>query len=127
MAVEKVVRSVAESEVQEPEVYVEPPLDRGITRRSFLTLAGVGVALLALGGYKLSDIIAKRNKYIQMRQAGLYKDDKRVREKLGLAASHQTPMIKTFYEEFGEHPVSHVTHHLLHTSYAPRSKFRLDL
>jgi hypothetical protein len=70
-------------------------------------------------GAKLTDIIAQRNKYIKMRQAGQYKDDLIVRKQIA-PASHLNKMIPKFYTEFGEKPLSEVTEALLHTHYEPR-------
>ena len=83
---------------------------------------GIIVAVIALGAYKLTDIILQRNKYIKMRQKGQYRDDLRVRREFGLAACFQNPMIKRFYNKFAKHPLSEVSEDLLHTEYEPRIK-----
>ncbi len=103
-------------------MYVEKPASAIISRRTFLKIIGVIIAVTALGTYKLTDIILQRNKYIKMRQRAQYEDDKRVRELYKIAASHQNPMIKRFYEEFATHPLSETSEELLHTGYEPRIK-----
>jgi iron only hydrogenase large subunit-like protein len=37
--------------------------------------------------------------------------------------SHESPLIKTLYDEFLEKPGSHKAHEILHTSYKVRSHF----
>lgn len=102
-------------------IYVEKPLTKVVSRRTFFKILGIGAATLALTSYKLSDIVVHRNRYIKMRQTGLYKDDSRVREKLHLAESSENPMIKQFYQQFAHHPLSHVSESLLHTTYQSRA------
>ena len=103
----------------EKKMFVEKPASAVISRRTFLKIVGIGIAALAIGTYKLTDIIAQRNKYIKMRQAGQYKDDLIVRKQIA-PASHLNKMIPKFYTEFGEKPLSEVTEALLHTHYEPR-------
>lgn len=103
-------------------IYVEKPASAIISRRTFLKILGVIIAVTALGVYKLTDIILQRNKYIKMRQKAQYRDDLRVRQQFSLAASYQNPMIKRFYSEFARHPLSEVSEAVLHTEYEPRIK-----
>ncbi len=103
-------------------VYVEKPASALISRRTFLKLIGIIIAVTALGVYKFTDIILQRNKYIKMRQKGQYEDDRRVRQVYGLAVAYENPMIKRFYDEFAKHPLSEVSESLLHTGYVPRIK-----
>jgi len=103
------------------------------TRRAFIKFAGLTSLVLLTGFPKLGDskeiisnnffetpIGKQRINLIKARQAGQYKDDTIVREKFKLAASHENPMIKKFYSEFGEHPLSKVCKELLHTHYKAR-------
>lgn len=108
--------------MSEGKVYVEKPASAVISRRTFLKICGVGVAVTALAAYKLTDIVLQRNKYIKLRQRAQYQDDKGVRERYRLAVSHQNPMLKRFYGEFATHPLSETSELLLHTGYAPRVK-----
>ncbi len=107
--------------MSEKKMYVEKPASVIISRRTFLKIVGIGIAALAIGTYKLTDIIAQRNKYIKIRQAGQYKDDQIVRNQIA-PASHLNRMIPKFYREFGEQPLSEITEELLHTHYEPRIK-----
>jgi len=52
------------------------------------------------------------------RMEGIYTID----ERSTIRKSHENPSIKKLYEEFLEHPLSHVSHELLHTTYVDRSK-----
>jgi len=52
------------------------------------------------------------------RMEGIYTID----EKSTIRKSHENPSIKKLYEEFLEHPLSHISHELLHTTYVDRSK-----
>lgn len=47
------------------------------------------------------------------RRAGLLKHDR----ELPYRKSHENPAVKKIYEEFLEEPCSHISHHLLHTTY----------
>ena len=66
------------------------------------------------GGQPIGTDNAKR----QARIKALYALD----ESLPLRKSHENPDIKTIYEEFFDHPLSHKSHELLHTTYAARPK-----
>ena len=57
--------------------------------------------------------------YIQKRANALYSED----ERQTLRFSHKNPQIIELYKDFLEHPGSHVSHELLHTSYAARERF----
>lgn len=54
-----------------------------------------------------------------LRASALYSQD----EKSSLRKSHESPVVKTLYDEFFEKPGSHKAHKILHTSYIPREKF----
>lgn len=47
-------------------------------------------------------------------------------ERSVLRKSHENPSIKKLYEEFFEHPLSHVSHELLHTTYVDRSRKKVS-
>ncbi len=104
---------------------------KSFSRRTFLKLAGAGIVALSFTkpsfagdstktNFFETDIGKARLKLIQARQAGQYKDDKIVREKFDIAASHKNPMIKRFYSEFARHPLSEISEALLHTHYKAR-------
>ena len=103
-----------------PYQYEEKPASILIDRRSFLKVTGVLVSLIAISGYAITDLIKKRNKYIKMRQTGLYKDDLRLQQK-GLAASYENPAVQKFYKDLAGHPLSKISEQLLHTKYVVRS------
>lgn len=54
-----------------------------------------------------------------LRSKALYDEDRN----LPLRKSHDSPIIKTVYNEYLEKPGSHLSHKLLHTSYVERFKF----
>ncbi len=101
--------------------FVEKPASVRLSRRALLKIFGISIAAIAVGAYKITDLFAHRNKYIKMRQKGQYKDDERVRKVYKLAASHQNPMIKRFYDEFAIQPFGEVSEELLHTTYFKRT------
>ncbi len=102
--------------------FVEKPASVRIKRRTLLKAFGIAVAAIAIGAYKVTDLFVHRNKYIKMRQSGQYRDDERVRKKYRLAASHQNPMIKKFYDDFAVQPFGEISEELLHTKYFPRTR-----
>ncbi len=55
----------------------------------------------------------------EKRLKGIYDED----EHKTLRKSHENPSVKKLYEEFLEHPNSHVSHEYLHTHYVKRGKF----
>jgi len=57
--------------------------------------------------------------YMQKRANALYSED----ERQTLRFSHHNPQVQELYKDFLEHPGSHVSHELLHTSYAARERF----
>jgi ferredoxin hydrogenase small subunit len=107
-----------------------------ISRREFLKIAGIttvglsfsevlGVVEKAFAQEVITNFFETpvgkaRLSLIKARQAGLYRDDKIVRRKFKIAASHENPMIKTFYKQFAKHPLSEISEELLHTHYKPR-------
>lgn len=52
----------------------------------------------------------------QSRNLAMYEEDRR----LGLRKSHENPAVKALYAEFLGEPLGHLSHELLHTSYARR-------
>ncbi len=109
-----------------PYQYEEKPASLLISRRTFLKVTGVLVSVLAIGAYTVTDFVKKRNKYIKMRQKGLYKDDLRC-QKNNLPAAHLNPTVEKFYKDFAEHPLSETAHHLLHTHhYYVRGKLNIN-
>ena len=59
--------------------------------------------------------------YRQKRGDALYSED----ERNTLRQSHNNPQIKELYEKFLGEPCGHLSHELLHTTYAARAPFRL--
>lgn len=55
----------------------------------------------------------------ELRAKALYDED----AKLSIRRSHESPVIETIYREFLGEPNSEKAHHLLHTTYTPRSKY----
>ena len=55
----------------------------------------------------------------QKRMSGIYSED----EGKALRKSHENPSVKKLYEDFLEHPNSHVSHKLLHTHYVKRGRY----
>ena len=53
------------------------------------------------------------------RATGLYAEDREMK----IRKSHENPEVVKLYEEFLEHPLSHKSHELLHTTYTPREEF----
>lgn len=105
--------------------YFEKKVSSIFSRRDFLKVAGVGVSVIAISGYVLTDIIKKRKSYIAMRQAGLYKDDKRLQSS-NLSASHQNPSALQVYKDLQTEPMGEVAEELLHTNaYFDRTNLKL--
>lgn len=104
-----------------------------VTRRNFLKTLGLGALVLAAGIPEVAHSYERisenffetpagreRLNLIKARQQATYQDDKIVREKFRLAASHENPSIKEFYNKFARHPLSEISEKLLHTSYQKR-------
>lgn len=100
--------------------YAERPAALILGRRDFLKVTGLCVAAVAVCGYAIGDLVARRGVIIKARQAGLYKDDK-LCQALGLTSSHQNPTVMQIYKDFGAKPTDHHMHELLHTHYYPRT------
>ncbi len=101
--------------------YVEKPIKKILKRRDFLKVLGIGVSTVAMTGYAVTDVVAKRKSYIALRQSGLYKDDKRL-QKLHLTSSHQNPSCLQVYKDLNDTPMGEIAEKLLHTSYVDRTK-----
>jgi ferredoxin hydrogenase small subunit len=103
-----------------------------MTRREFLKALGISSAVLTVGlpeivyseetttNFFETPVGRARLELIQARQKAQYKDDVIMREKFKIAASHENPTIKKFYQEFAHHPLSEVSEKILHTSYKKR-------
>ena len=101
--------------------FAERPAALILGRRGFLKVTGVCVAAVAVCGYAINDMIARRGIVIKARQYGLYKDDK-LCQALGLTSSHQNPTCLQIYKDLDAKPVDHLMHELLHTHYYPRTQ-----
>lgn len=100
--------------------YAERPAALILGRRGFLKVCGLCVATVAVCGYAIGDLIARRGAIIKARQAGLYQDDLLCQE-MGLVCSHQNKVVMSVYKDLGTKPVDHTMHELLHTHYFQRS------
>ncbi len=100
--------------------YTERPAALILGRRGFLKVTGLCVAAMAVCGYAIGDLIARRGEIIKARQTGLYTDDL-ICQKLGLACSHQNPTVMQVYQDLGTKPVDEEMEELLHTHYYPRT------
>ncbi len=59
------------------------------------------------------------NEIRKLRAAALYQEDKGLIRK-----SHENPSIKKIYDDFLKEPLGEISHHLLHTKYTPRGKYK---
>jgi NADP-reducing hydrogenase subunit HndD len=87
---------------------------KGESPYHFIEVMGCPGGCITGGGQPRSkdpDVRMKRLK-------GIYSED----EGKTLRKSHENPYIKKLYEEFLEHPNSHIAHKLLHTHYTKRGK-----
>ena len=57
-----------------------------------------------------------------LRAAALYAQD----ENMPIRRSHENPYVKRVYEEFLGEPGSHKAHEVLHCSYVPQKKYRIE-
>ena len=85
---------------------------KSITRRSFMKVSAVTVAMLSLTLSFAKKVLAGIN-LKQIRTEGVYSQDK----KMPLRKSQENPEVKLIYKDFLEHPNSHKAHELLHTEY----------
>jgi len=96
--------------------YAESPFN--VSRRQFLTIGGIVVALLALPAVWVKSLVSSRNDYILARARGLYKDD----EKAKIRVSHANQAVAQYYRDFGGKPLGELSEELLHTKYVNRNK-----
>lgn len=96
--------------------YIESPFV--LSRREFIAIGGIIVALLALPAVWVRSALINRNHHIQARTKGLYKDDviSKIRQ------SHENPAVMKLYRDFAGKPLSPVSEELLHTKYVNRTK-----
>ncbi len=60
------------------------------------------------------------NEIRKLRAQALYKEDKNLK----VRKSHENPSIDKIYKEFLKEPLGDKSHHLLHTKYTPRGKYK---
>ncbi len=96
--------------------YMEDPFN--LSRRQFITIGGIVIALLALPGVWLKGVVASKNDYILARTKGLYMDD----EKAKIRVSHANKAVAQYYKDFGGKPLGELSEELLHTKYIDRTK-----
>lgn len=96
--------------------FTESPFN--VSRRQFITIGGIVIALLALPTVWVKQLVASQNDYILARTKGLYKDD----EISKIRVSHANKAVTQYYKEFGGNPLGALSEELLHTKYVNRSK-----
>jgi len=84
-----------------------------VSRREFITISGIVIAILALPVVWIRSAVVKRNSYIRARISGLYKDD--VTSKVRV--SHANSGVARLYKDFAGHPLSEVSEELFHTEH----------
>ena len=89
-----------------------------LTRRQFITIGGIFIALLALPTVWIAILASRKNDYILARTKGLYQDD--VKSKVRV--SHANPSVMIYYKVFGGEPLGERSETLLHTKYVNRAK-----
>ena len=57
-----------------------------------------------------------------LRAAALYRQD----ENMPIRRSHENPYVKRVYDEFLGEPGGHKAHSILHCSYVPQKKYRIE-
>lgn len=96
--------------------YIENPFN--VSRRQFVTISGLVVALLALPAVWIHIIVSHRHDYILSRAKGLYGDDRKARVRV----SHANRAVARYYKDFGGKPLGELSERLLHTEYVDRTK-----
>jgi len=96
--------------------YIENPVR--LTRRQFMTISGIVIALLALPVVWIASLASKKNDYILARTKGLYLDD----TKSNIRVSHANRSVEKYYRDFGGKPLGEKSEELLHTKYIDRTK-----
>lgn len=89
-----------------------------VSRREFVTITGIVVALLALPVVIVRQLASARKDYVLARTRGLYRDD----EKSPVRVSHASQAIAQYYRDFGGQPLGRRSEELLHTKYIDRTK-----
>jgi ferredoxin hydrogenase small subunit len=89
--------------------YTENP--GNLSRREFLTIGGIVIALLALPAVWICTAVANRNEHIKARTRGLYADDAGAKVRV----SHANAAVARLYSDFAKHPLSDVSEALFHT------------
>jgi len=89
--------------------YEENPLY--VSRREFITIGGIIIALLALPVIWIRSAVAGRSNYIKARTKGLYSDD--IQSKVRV--SHGNTAVMKMYQDFAGHPLSEIAEELFHT------------
>ena len=82
-------------------------------------MACPGGCLNGGGQPHLPDAVRNAIDYKAARAKAIYREDM----DLPFRKSHESPVIKTLYDEFFEKPGSHKAHNILHTSYVARPKY----
>lgn len=95
--------------------YVEKAVK--VSRREFVGALGVLGAMAWTGAYVATDVFQDRNKYIRMRQAGLYQDDAKCQAR----QSHNNKGLQAMYKNFAGQPMSPLAEELFHTKYVNRA------
>jgi hydrogenase, Fe-only len=90
-------------------------IEAGESPYHFIEIMGCPNGCIMGGGQPRSKDPEVRMKRLK----GIYTED----ESKALRKSHENPSVKKLYEDFLEHPNSHVSHELLHTHYVKRGKF----
>ena len=96
--------------------YTENPFN--VTRRQFITIGGIVVALMVLPTVWIKELVSNRNRYILARTKGLYRDD----EKAKIRVSHANQAVAGYYRDFGGKPLGELSEALLHTKYINRTQ-----
>ncbi len=84
-----------------------------VSRREFMTISGIVIAILALPAVWIRSAVVKRNGYIRARIGGLYKDDAGSK----IRVSHANSGVARLYTDFAGHPLSEVSEELFHTEH----------
>ncbi|HOO89597.1 MAG TPA: iron hydrogenase small subunit [Syntrophales bacterium] len=84
-----------------------------VSRREFITISGIVIAILALPAVWIRSAVVKRNSYIRARINGLYKDDTSSK----IRVSHANSGVTKLYKEFAGHPLSNLSEELFHTEH----------
>lgn len=101
--------------------YVERPAGAILGRRGFFKVVGACLLCITSTAWGLHHIFTRRNRVLSMRQEGLYKDDK-LCQKMGLARSHENPVIMQIYKDLNAQPMDNTVYQFLHTHYYQRTR-----